>query len=183
MTVRREQLLHAAADLLTRKPTSAMDDVARAAGVSRATLHRHFSGRSALVRSLEELGLQQLTEALDAARPEEGSADEALRRLVEETRPLAGFLAFLVTENQLFEPDAMHDGWRRLDTRIEALFRRGQEEGVFRLDLTTAWLAEALYALVSASAWAAQDGKVAARDAGRMTVELLLGGVRRADRP
>ncbi|WP_344535195.1 helix-turn-helix domain-containing protein [Streptomyces albiaxialis] len=180
MSVDREELLSMAADLLTRRPTSSMDEIAKAAGISRATLHRHFAGRDALIRALENLGLRRLEAAVDAARPEEGDAAEAVRRIVAEAEPVAGFLAFLVTENQLFEPGDTHEGWARIDDRFAALFRRGQEEGTFRIDLTAAWLTEALYALISASAWAVQDGKVAGRDAVRMTAELLLGGARRS---
>ncbi|EPD96473.1 hypothetical protein HMPREF1486_00885 [Streptomyces sp. HPH0547] len=180
MSVNRDALLATAADVLTRRPTSSMDDIAKAAGISRATLHRHFAGRDALIRALEQLGLSRLEAALDAARPDEGNADEALRRVIAEAEPLAGFLGFLVTENQLFEPGEQHPGWTRIDERISALFRRGQHEGSFRIDLTPAWLTEALYALITASAWAVQDGRVAARDAVRMTVELLLGGARRS---
>ncbi len=44
-----------------------MDDIARAAGISRATLHRHFAGRDALIRALEELGIAQFAQAMDAA--------------------------------------------------------------------------------------------------------------------
>ncbi|MGW7352644.1 TetR/AcrR family transcriptional regulator [Streptomyces sp. NPDC054784] len=179
MSDRHDAVLHAAARQLTRKPTSSMDEIARAAGISRATLHRRFAGRDALVRSLEELGLRQLAEALDAARPDEGDPVEALRRVLTEARPLAGFLGFLITENQLFEPDGGNEGWARVDERIDALFRRGQAEGAFRLDLTSAWLTDALYALLSASAWSVQEGRTAARDAGRMTAELLLGGALR----
>ncbi|MEU3192768.1 helix-turn-helix domain-containing protein [Streptomyces sp. NPDC006992] len=180
MSLDREELLSTAADVLTRRPTSSMDDIAKAAGISRATLHRHFAGREALIRALEQLGLRRLDAALDAARTEEGDAADAVRRVIAETEPLAGFLGFLVTENQLFEPGEQHAGWTRIDERISALFHRGQRQGAFRIDLSPAWLTEALYALITASAWAVQDGRVAARDSVRMTAELLLGGVRRS---
>ncbi|NGO76955.1 TetR/AcrR family transcriptional regulator [Streptomyces sp. YC504] len=180
MAVDRERILRAAAALLTRKATATTDEVAKAAGISRATLHRQFAGRDALIRALEALGLQQLESALDAARLDEDSASEAVRRLIAEVEPVAGFLAFLVTENQLFETDAMNEGWTRIDDRISALFRRGQESGEFRIDLSPAWLTEALYGLVGSGAWAVQDGRVAAKDFQFMIVELLLGGVRRS---
>lgn len=173
-------MLRTAAALLTRKATATMDEVARAAGISRATLHRHFAGREALVRALEDLGLRQLGEALDAARLDEGAAEEALRRLVAATEPVAGFLAFLVTENQLFEGEQVNEGWNRIDARISALFQRGQETGEFRIDLTPAWLTEALYGLIGSGAWSVQEGRVAANDYQYMIVELLLGGARRS---
>ncbi|QIQ05695.1 TetR/AcrR family transcriptional regulator [Streptomyces liangshanensis] len=179
MTVDRDQVLRTAAALLTRKATATMDEVARAAGIGRATLHRHFAGRDALVKALEELGIQEFETALDTARLDEGGAAEALRRLVAAVEPAAGLLAFLVTENQLFEGE-VDEGWNRLDARVSALFRRGQEGGEFRIDLSPAWLTEALYALIGACAWSVQDGRVAAKDFTYMTTELLLGGARRS---
>lgn len=178
MSVDRDHVLAAAAALLTRKATASMDEIAKAAGISRATLHRHFAGRDALVRALEDLGIEQFERALDEARTEEGDAAEALRRLIAATEPVAGIMAFLYTENQLYEA-GLNEGWNRLDARVTALFQRGQEEGAFRLELSPAWLTEALYGLIGAGAWAVQDGRVAAKDRTRMVAELLLGGAQR----
>lgn len=180
MSVDRTQVLRAAAALLTRKATATMDEVARAAGIGRATLHRHFAGRDSLVRALEELGLQELEAALDTAAIDEGPEDDAVRRLVAAVEPVGPLLSFLVTENQLFEGDQQNEGWARIDARVSALFRRGQENGVFRIDLTPVWLTEAFYGLVGSGAWAVQDGRVAAKDFQYMIVELLLGGARRS---
>ncbi|MET4646255.1 TetR/AcrR family transcriptional repressor of mexCD-oprJ operon [Streptomyces atratus] len=180
MTVDREQMLRSAAALLTRKSTATMDEVAKAAGIGRATLHRHFAGRDALVRALENLGIQEFEAALDAAALDEGPSEQALRRLIAAVEPSAGLLSFLVTENQLFEGDEVNEGWNRLDARVSAFFRRGQERGEFRIDLTPAWLTEALYGLVSTGAWAVQAGRVAGQDFQYMIVELLLGGARRS---
>lgn len=183
MSVDREQVLRSAAALLTRKSTATMDEVARAAGISRATLHRHFAGRDALVRALESLGIQECESALDRARLDEGRAEDALRRLITEIEPAAPLLALLVTENQLFEGEGQNEGWAHLDARIGALFRRGQEAGELRIDLTPAWLTEALYGLIGSGAWAVMDGRVAAKDFSYMIAELLLGGARRSVEP
>ncbi|MER5603542.1 helix-turn-helix domain-containing protein [Streptomyces sp. NPDC002265] len=183
MAVDRDHVLRSAAALLTRRATATMDEVARAAGISRATLHRQFAGRDALVRALESLGIAECEAALDAARLDEGPARDAVHRLVHAIEPAAGLLAFLYTENQLFEGDGQNTGWTRIDNRIAALFRRGQDSGEFRIDLTPAWLTEALYGLLASAAWAVSEGRVAAKDFTRMTVELLLGGALRRDEP
>lgn len=182
MAVDRDQVLRSAAALLTRRPTATMDEVARAAGISRATLHRHFAGRDALVRALESLGVAECEAALDRARLDDGSAGEALRRLVREIEPAAGLLAFLYGENQLWE-DGGDEPWARLDTRIATVFVRGQQSGEFRIDLSPAWLTEALYGLVASCAWATQAGRVAPKDFTHMVVELLLGGALRREEP
>jgi AcrR family transcriptional regulator len=179
MAVDRDHVLRCAAALLTRRSTATMDEVAKSAGISRATLHRHFAGRDALVRALESLGIEECEKALDAARLDEGPASEAVRRLVREAEPAAGLLAFLYTENQLFEGEEQNDGWARIDARISALFRRGQQNGEFRIDLTPVWLTEALFGLLASAVWLLQSGKGAPKDFHHMTVELLLGGALR----
>ncbi|MFF3913666.1 TetR/AcrR family transcriptional regulator [Streptomyces sp. NPDC001852] len=181
MALDRDQVLRSAAALLTRKSTATMDEVAKAAGISRATLHRHFAGRDALVRALEALGIEECEAAVDRARPDEGPASEAVRRLVREIQPAAGLLAFLYGESQLWEGDRQNEGWLRLDARIGALFQRGQQAGEFRIDLTPVWLTEALYGLTASCAWATLDGRVAARDFPTMVAELLLGGALRRE--
>ncbi|MEN3583686.1 helix-turn-helix domain-containing protein [Streptomyces sp. ZYX-F-203] len=183
MAVDRDHVLRTAAALLSRKPTATMDEVARAAGTSRATLHRHFAGRDALVRALEERGIAECEAALAAARPDEGPAADAVRRLVREIEPAAGLLAFLYSENQLYEGEAQNAGWARMDARLAALFRRGQESGEFRIELTPVWLTEALYGLLASGAWAVAEGRVAPKDFVPMVTELLLGGVRRGATP
>ncbi len=181
MAVDRDHVLRSAAALLTRKSTATMDEVAKAAGISRATLHRHFAGRDALVRALESLGIEECRAALDAARLDEGPASEAVRRLVGAVEPVAGLLAFLYTENQLFEGEGQNAGWARIDDRISALFRRGQLAGEFRIDLTPAWLTEALYGLLASGAWLVHSGKGAPKDFQHMIAELLLGGAVRRE--
>ncbi|KUM83731.1 TetR/AcrR family transcriptional regulator [Streptomyces pseudovenezuelae] len=180
MAVDRDHVLRSAAALLTRKSTATMDEVARAAGISRATLHRHFAGRDALVRALEEHGIAECEAALDAARLDEGSASDAVHRLVREIEPVAGLLAFLYGENELWE-DGGGDSWSRLDLRIASVFVRGQQNGEFRIDLSPVWLTEALYGLVASCAWAAQAGRVAPKDFTHMITELLLGGALRRE--
>lgn len=183
MAVDRDHVLRTAAALLARKATATMDEVARAAGISRATLNRHFPGRDALIRSLEAHGIAECEAALEAARPDEGPAADAVRRLVREIEPSTGLLAFLYTENQLFEGGELNEGWVRIDARLTALFRRGQESGEFRLDLSPAWLTEALYGLLASGAWAVTEGRVARNDISYMIVELMLGGAVRKGRP
>ncbi len=179
MTVDKSHVLRTAATLLTRKATTSLDEIAKVAGISRATLHRHFAGRDALIKALEELGITRFEAALDAAAIDEGDATGALRRLITHIEPEAALLAFLTTENQLFVGE-LHAGWDRLDERMNSLFRRGQESGEFRVDLTAAWCTEALYGLVGAAAWAVHAGRIAPRDTEKMIAELLLGGVRRS---
>lgn len=180
MATDRDSVLEAAVGVLSRRPTAHLDEIARAAGISRATLHRTFPGREALIREVGALGLRKFAAALDTAAIESGSPEAALRRLVDAVVPDAALCAFLAGENQLFDDREINDLWEVQDARVRALFLRGQQEGVFRVELSAGWLSEAFFDLVAGIGWAVQDGRLAPRDSAYSLAELFLGGALRS---
>ncbi|WP_263247141.1 TetR/AcrR family transcriptional regulator [Saccharopolyspora rosea] len=179
MTRDRDELLRSAAEFLGRRPNATQDEIAKAVGVSRATLHRHFAGRGELLAALESLAVEQLREALDAAELDRGPAEEALHRLVAACEPVSDYLALLYSQSQELDPDRSLAAWEDIDDRIAALFRRGQQTGEFRPDLSALWLTDAFSSLVAGAAWVVRAGRAPARDFPRMIVGLLLHGVAR----
>lgn len=177
MMVTRDQLLPAVADFLGRRPNATQDEIAAAVGVSRATLHRHFSGRLALMEALEDLAIEEMRTVLKTARLTEGSATEALQRLISACQPVSPYLGLLYSQSQELDLENTIQAWREIDEEITALFQRGQRDGDFRPDLTAAWLTEAFYSLVGATEWAIRAGRVGGRDAERLISGLLLHGV------
>ncbi|MCH9668897.1 MAG: TetR/AcrR family transcriptional regulator [Actinomycetia bacterium] len=177
MSVTRDQLLRAAADFLGRRPNATQDEIAAAVGVSRATLHRHFAGRLALMEALDDLAIDEMRTVLKTARLTEGLATEALRRLISACQPVSPYLGLLYSQSQELDLDNTIQAWREIDEEITALFQRGQQDADFRPDLTAAWLTEAFYSLVGGTAWAIRAGRVAERDFDRLITELLLHGV------
>ncbi|MDP7706892.1 NB-ARC domain-containing protein [Mycobacterium sp. TY815] len=174
----REHLLRAAADFLSRRPNATQDEIAVAVGVSRATLHRHFAGREALLEALDRLAITQLREALDASRWHEGEPTDALRRLVQACEPVASYVALLYARNEAAQYRQSRAGWDEISTEIEEFFLRGQQAGVFRPDVTAVWLTEAFYSLVSGAGWSIKLGRAASRDFTTMITELLLHGAK-----
>ncbi|MGA5822276.1 TetR/AcrR family transcriptional regulator [Kitasatospora sp. NPDC094028] len=183
MATDRDTVLEAAVGVLSRRPTAHLDEIARAAGISRATLHRLFPGREALILEVGMLGLRRFAAALDTAAVEDGDAQAALRRLVDAAVPDAALCAFLAGENQLYDDDRLNDLWEVQIARLHALFLRGQQQGVFRIELSAAWLSEAFFDLVAGIGWAVQDGRLAPRDAAFSLAELFLGGALRHPHP
>ncbi|MEU8511743.1 helix-turn-helix domain-containing protein [Kitasatospora sp. NPDC048722] len=184
MATDRDTVLEAAVSVLSRRPTAHLDEIARAAGISRATLHRLFPGREALIREVGLLSLHRFAAALDTATAGEGDAEAAVRRLVEVAVPDAMLCAFLAGENQLYDDENINALWEAQTERLHALFLRGQQQGVFRIELSAAWLSEAFFDLVAGVGWAIQDGRLAPRDAAFSITELFLGGaLRRASSP
>jgi TetR/AcrR family transcriptional regulator, mexCD-oprJ operon repressor len=179
MAVDRDRLLRAAADFLGRRPNATQDEIATAVGVSRATLHRHFSGKPALMTALDELAIAEMQSALDSARLGEGSATEALRRLVAACEPVSPYLSLLYSQSQDIDPDQSMQAWEKIDAAIMELFQRGQRSGEFRPDMSSAWLTEAVYTLVAGAAWSIRVGRVARRDFNHIIADLILNGVQK----
>jgi TetR/AcrR family transcriptional repressor of mexCD-oprJ operon len=175
MTV-REDVVRAAAVALLDQPRASMGEVATRAGISRATLHRLFPSREALVDEIGSRAIAWARSALDAASIEEGDADEALGRVIHHLTRSAELYWFLCTTAD----EGIRSSWAADRQRLVRLFRRGQDEGVFRLDLPASWLAEALNALLCSAAKSVQEGRLARNDIEGMVVELIRGGVMRA---
>ncbi|MDP7732188.1 MULTISPECIES: TetR/AcrR family transcriptional regulator [Mycobacterium] len=171
-----ERLLRAAAAFLGRRPEATQDEIAAAIGISRATLHRYFSGRAALVEALQKLALTQVRDALNKACPQHGTATQALQRLVAACEPISGYLTLLYTHNEEVENEELKQGWTEIDAEIRGLFLRGQRDGEFRPDLTSTWLTEAFYNLIAGAGWSIRTGRAAPRDFNTMITDLLLDG-------
>jgi TetR/AcrR family transcriptional regulator, mexCD-oprJ operon repressor len=175
MTV-RESVLRAAAVALLDQPRASMEDLATRAGISRATLHRIVPSREALIDELGSHAIGWGRSALDAALLEEGGADAALGRAIHQLTRDAQLYWFLCTV-----PDSdIRSAWATHRQRLVRLFRRGQEEDVFRVDLPAEWLAEALNALLCSAAKSVHEGRLAPNDTEAMVVGLVRGGMLRA---
>ncbi|MFC4009568.1 TetR/AcrR family transcriptional regulator [Nonomuraea purpurea] len=62
-------IMAAAEDVLSANPVATMEQIAEAAGVARATIHRRFASREALIEAMEVAAWREILEAVHAARP------------------------------------------------------------------------------------------------------------------
>lgn len=159
----RRMLLEAAARALAEDSDASLVDVARLAGLTRATLYRHFGNREKLVEALHDDALTAAEGAVHAACMEEGTAQDALRRVISALIALGGRFwpllmegadrnpSFLARRAQVFAP-------------IVHIVQRGQVAGQIRSDVSAQWVVTALTALLAAAvreARGSDDGHVA----------------------
>lgn len=175
-----DALLSSAARLLALRPAASMEEIATAAGISRATLFRRFPSRAALVTALSERALAGYVDAVDRSRPEEGPPAEALRRVLGELAGLAPEHGLLVLQplDEHVER-ALLDRARAVDERLTGLVRRGQESGDFRVDLPADWVLTVITWLVVGAADGLRLGTVAPARVGHLLTETVLGTLRR----
>jgi AcrR family transcriptional regulator len=172
-------ILDAAERLLGRGDEPTIKAVAREAGVSRPTVYAHFTDRSALIEGLVERTVREAMAAIESARVEQGSAGDALERLIE-----AGWEQ-LASHDQIahaaasdLSADAMRVAHQSARDVISELIGRGRREGSFRTDLPTSWLVSASLALIHATADEVRNGQLnhdAALETLKVTIPELLG--------
>lgn len=146
----RRVLLEVAAGALARDPDASLGEVARLAGLTRATLYRHFGSREKLVDALRDDALGSAAEAVAAARVDEGTAVEALRRVTAAITSLGGRFWPLLLEGA----DRDSGFLRRREEAfapVVNLIERGQLSEEIRTDVSPQWAVTALMALLAAA--------------------------------
>src|SRR6476646_5658049 len=89
-------ITNAALETLAENPDASMAEIARRAGVVRATIYMHFPTRESLLDAVMEHAVGQVAEATREAEPTRGEPQEALERVLRATwLKLSDFQALL----------------------------------------------------------------------------------------
>lgn len=188
----RDRITTAAVRVLVKDPSAPLERVAEAAGVSRATLHRIFPGRAALIQALSGDAFEAVRHALRRATPSNtpetpGDPDDAsgiepghrtLERLVEELLPVAYEYGFLVYEQSTGGLNGHNAEFVQLDAEIREFVRSAQRRSELRVDLTAEWIVDALLGLVLTAADSVAAGRLARAAAVEAVTTVLLRGAR-----
>ncbi len=162
-----ERILDATTELIAADPAVGLERVAARAGVSRATLYHHFPSRDALMDALTERSVADVRAALEAARPEEGPATEALARVLRAAWRVMGRYRGLVIVNQRLEPGELGARLEPVLALVRALIARGQRSGEFDSELPEEWLISVLTDMIHAASRYATAGAMAPERAER----------------
>ena len=165
-----ESILEAATVLLADRPNVSMAEVARAAGVVRATLYAHFPSRRDLVEAVVDRAVAETDARMDELGIDEGPAATALERMIDASwSVLDRHRALAETARETIGHAELQDRhWPLLD-RVQALIERGQAEGAFRDDLPAEWLVAMVFGLIHTARDEVNAGRL---DAGAATVTL-----------
>lgn len=170
-----EAILHAATDALTRHADVSIGEIAREAGVGRATFYAHFTSRAEVVEAVVVRVLSHGKAVLDDVDLE-GPAPDALARLVAASWELVDQArsVLAVAEKEL-SPERIRELHADPLARAEGLIRRGQEEGAFRSDLPASWLVATMHHVMHGAADEIAAGRLERPGAASVITRTLLG--------
>lgn len=168
---------------LVNHPRATLQELAKAIGISKATLYRFCPTRDLLIKRLLEQSLRTLDDALDdaldEARIEEGPVLEALKRLNAKHLEHREFTLFLTYYwNEVEKPMEENAIW---EPKVDAFFLRGQQEGVFRIDFSAATLTELWLGTVIALIDGERRGRIPRAPLAQLAEQAFLQGVMRQD--
>ncbi|WP_236668039.1 MULTISPECIES: TetR/AcrR family transcriptional regulator [unclassified Nonomuraea] len=180
--------MSAAMQHLNENPLASMAQLAEAAGISRATLHRQFSSREELMLALghraheqweqvqESSGMLGATSSGDPALI--GKALDAMLAGLIEVADAYGF--GLTDYAMLVDPELMRRS-DELEEREVAFYAAAQRAGLLRADLPARWISSTVYGLLVTVRESLRRGDVARRDVPRLLRSTFMHGVARRE--
>jgi TetR/AcrR family transcriptional regulator, mexCD-oprJ operon repressor len=174
------RIQEAAIRLWAEEPNAGVADVAAAAGVGRATLYRHFPTRESLLEAIRTQGLIDGEAAIATCGIDEGSATEALSRLLAAWLELGDRYRVVVANPSKPDNLAAREREDRLAGAIMTVIMRGQAEGEFSKDVPPIWAMSAVGALLVAAIQGVGEGRIRREDAHPLLIRSALGALRPA---
>jgi AcrR family transcriptional regulator len=172
------RILDAAVGALGEDQDTSMSEIARRAGVVRATIYVHFPTREALLDAVTERALTEVATVINAAEPERGDPADALARVVAATwRTLGRYHALVAINIGTQTHDELHHRHGSVLGTLLPLIERGQATGDFRADVPAAWHLAMLMALIHAGSAEFHARRVPEADAEAALVATVLGAV------
>lgn len=179
-----DTVLAAAQRCLNDDPTASMAQIAAAAGVGRATLHRHFSSRDALLHEIGSRSLDRWADSMAAAdllgAAESGDPGriraciaDLLTRYVDD---LEDFGVALTDTTVTTSPDLRERSAELFDLEV-TLYEAAQQAGVLRPQSSPRWVGHAVYGLLVAVREGIAEGDLARRDGIGLVRSTLLDGL------
>ena len=171
-------IINAALEALANDPDASMAEIARRAGVVRATVYMHFPTRESLLDAVMEHATGLVADAIRQAEPDRGEPREAVERVLRATwQQLSQFHSVLGINISRLSAKELRRRHLPMTTQFIPLLERGQAEGVFRSDVSATWLIAVLRAIVHVASTELQAGRLAQAEVERTMLTTALAAV------
>ena len=171
------RILEAALAALASDPDASMAEIARRAGLVRATLYVHFPTRESLIVAVTERAIAEVTQAMAAADPDRDDPAEAMQRLLAAAWGELGRFHALIGLNAHRPPAELRRLHRPVFAFLQPLIERGQHSGAFRSDVPAAWHLSMLLAIIHTASEELQADRMPAEAVESALVTTVLGAL------
>jgi len=157
-----------------------MVEIARQAGVVRATIYMHFPTRDALIDAVTAKAIADATTVIEQAEPERGDPVEALRRVISAAWQTLSRYHALVTINTRRPYHEVREHHGPALAALQPLIERGQHAGAFRADVPASWHLAMLLALIHSASGELRNGTIAQDNVESALLASVIGAVHTA---
>ena len=172
-------IINAALEALANDPDASMAEIARRAGVVRATVYMHFPTRESLLDAVMEHATGLVADAIRQAEPDRGEPREAVERVLRATwQQLSQFHSVLGINISRLSAKELRRRHLPMTTQFIPLLERGQAEGVFRSDVSATWLIAVLRAIVHVASTELQAGRLSQAEVERTMLTTAMNAIR-----
>lgn len=177
-TVPTDPLLLQLALALVNKPRANLQELAKAVGVSKATLYRFCPTREELIERLLDEATVTVARSLEGCNLEQAPVDVAFKALIAsflESKELTQFLIYHFRPEFLMEtnPDRR---WLDIQKACDKFFLRCQQEGMLRIDISAVALNEIFFGIACSLVEAEHRGRVPRAEMADLIERMFLQG-------
>ena len=154
-----DAIINAAIATLAENPGASMNDIAKRAGVGRATVYRNYKTRDELIVAIQARSIKETDAAVLAALEEDMTALQTLEAMFVAIIPLGDRFHFLSTEFA-YDDELKKKYQRELDW-LTGLVHALKSEGVIADDIPESWATEQLNQIIWTAWREVGEGRVA----------------------
>ncbi len=161
---------------------TSMDEIAKAAAITKASIYHHVSGKEALLAHGLDRALAALFATLDDPAAKEGTPRRRLEAIVARVAEVTMRMfpevsvLFRVRGNSKTEREAM-ERRRKFDAIVTDLVRSAQRAGTIRSDIDAALITRLVFGMSnSVVEWYRPSGRIGAHDIATAISRLIFGG-------
>jgi AcrR family transcriptional regulator len=173
----RRHIIETAMRLMAVDAECTLDEVVAKTGLGRTTVFRHFASRDELVTEVMKDVIDKFEVLLTSAKLDQGTAADALRRVVQLAGDFAERMPIMLTPTPLPKSPAIEARVTGSMERITDVFRRGQQAGEFRTDIPADWMFELFHAAMEAMFQRIGQGRDTVGNLERRVLQVVLDGL------
>ena len=174
-----EAIIEAAFRVLNVNGAASLNEIATAAGVGRATLHRYFSGRDDLINAMVIRALRELNDVAEASSKGARSYTQALKKMLFAIVPL-GHRQWFLSQNAARNSTEINAELDKQRREFRLVLLAAQKEDLFPDTCPVEWAMQTYDVLVYAAWQMVHDGHATPDQAATLAWKTFASGIKKA---